>query len=156
MMKKCLVFVAIFLVSCKVTKKEGKYHDKENDLRSYFSNELNRKLPDNGEVFILQNQNCSACREATLEKLLVLINKEKSLPKIFIIARSDSLLERIIKMTKDFKIIIDQKNTLKDYGLNYAADLFFLIREGELRKWFEISNESLDSLSHIDVDNSVQ
>ena len=148
-MKRYYLLILILAFSCKTVRRDEKEVEKENDLKSYFAYELKQTFPKDGEILILQNQNCSACREDILNKLINHLNKEPPLPKIFIIARNDSSLMTVIKKSTDFRLIIDKNSSLKDYGLNYSADLFFLVKNGQINKWFEISNYVLDTLSKI-------
>jgi hypothetical protein len=36
---------------------------------------------------------------------------------------------------------------LENYGLDYGADLFLLMKDGRVKKWFEISNINLKDMN---------
>lgn len=138
----------IFFYACNDSS-NYKTDEKLQDLSFYYKNELKAALPDNGIVVILQNQRCSACRLSIFQRLTSLLEKNR-LPKTFIIAKEDSNLLKIISTLPNSHILIDTSDTRREYGLDYATDLFFLLKKNYIKKWFEISNENLDQIKSLD------
>jgi hypothetical protein len=147
-MKIITITLLFIFFSCK-SERNISTIEKEEELNSYFSKELHSEIYKDGIIVILQNQRCSSCRLATFQRLTDLIHSNK-LTKIFIMARPDSAMEVAISSIPKSTIKIDASHRLKDYGLDFASDLFFLYRDSNLQKWFEISNENLDSLKSIE------
>lgn len=136
------LFFLLVLIGCK-NRIDKKTSEKYQDINNYYKNELSAQVPDNGIVIILQNQQCSACRKGVFQKLAAKLDKN-TLPKTFILASLDTSLTNIIRKIPNSKVQIDDKHKVKDYGLDYAADLFFLFNGNQLEKWFELSNENVE------------
>lgn len=66
--------------------------------------------------------------------------------KTFILAKKDTALIHLISLTPKSKISYGYSYILKEYGLNYAADLCFVFKKNKLEKYFEISNDQLEKL----------
>jgi hypothetical protein len=145
---KYSVLILFFICACG-TSSNKKESEKSQDLLNYYRSELKTSLPQNGIIIILQNQQCSSCRLSTFERLSEIL-KNDSLQKTFILGRRDPELTNIISRLPNNEILIDSTNKRKDYGLDYAADLFFLFKENKLKKWFEISNDNMDNKKTIE------
>ena len=147
-MRQYLIFLIFLLPSCGRTR-DASLVEKEQNLTGYYSSQLNKKLPENQIIVILQNQNCSACRMEVFLKLYALLRKS-NMAKTFILASRDSLLMSVINRIPKSEVEIDSLHRLKDYGLNYAADLCFLVKGGRLEKWTELSNLNLENMHSLE------
>lgn len=145
---KYIFILLITILSCK-NNTDNRLLEKQRDLSNYYKTELNQKVPGNGIIVILQNHECSSCMLSTFQNLSKLL-LNNSLNKTFIIAKFDTVLADIMNSIPKSKIQVDSQHKLKDYGLDYASDLFFLFKDGELKKWFEISNENLEKIKSLD------
>jgi hypothetical protein len=146
-MRKYILLIIVTVASCQA-KKDAITLEKEENISSYYKNELHKDIPDNGMVVILQTQSCNACRKTTFVDFAKLIVKNK-LPKTFILASYDTSLINTIVTIPNSNILIDSAGKVKAYGLNYVADLFFLFKDKQLKKWFEISNYTLENMKEI-------
>lgn len=146
-MRYSILFISL-LLACNNSSND-KSIEKFKDLSNYYRNALKRNLPENGIVVILQNQRCSSCRLATFQRLAKLIETNK-FQKTFILSKKDSDLYKTISSLQNSDILIDSSDIRTKYGLDYASDLFFLLKEGHIKKWFEISNENLDHIKLIE------
>jgi hypothetical protein len=147
-MKWSYCFIFLSILSCHFNNSKEKLDEKESDLRNYYLQVLNSKLPDDRFIVIVQNQRCSSCRFDVFTRFSKLLNAD-SLPKTFIMHHYDSAIVNLITNKTKIEIRIDSAGKLKDYGLDFAADLFFHIKNGKLYNRFEISNEVIDSLKKI-------
>ena len=141
--------LCFILLACNSSPEVQKLQEKRKDLTNYFRNELSIDLPGDGLIIILQNQNCSACREDVFKDFVNKFLRENNMNKTFILAKQDTALINLIPQTPKNKIILGNAYTLKEYGLNYAADLCFVFRKDKLEKYFEISNYQLDQLKSL-------
>jgi hypothetical protein len=151
MRKGILISFILCVFSCTQVEQDPTYIEKEENITSYLKNELNLSVPTNSEIVILQNQTCSSCRADVFHKLVDLMKANKGVSKIFILGTYDTVLSDMINKLDKSRIFIDKNNVLKDYGLNYSTDLFLLFSNNHLKKWFEISNNTLDTLKQINV-----
>ncbi len=142
-MKLIYIIPLIFCACASVV--DNKVNEKYQNLSNLFRHELNEQLPESGIIVILQNQRCISCRYEVFHQFSNYL-KEDSLKKTFIIGRVDTALNRDISSFQNKRVIIDSLDKRVDYGLDYAADLFFLIRDNKIKEWFEISNTSLGRL----------
>jgi len=147
-MYRATLLSLLILISC-YSPSEERANEKFNDLANYYSNVLNLSLPKNGIIIILQNQRCSSCRLSTFLRLSQLL-KSNILPKTFLLSKNDSTLINIISTIPNKVVLFDTENIRKDYGLDYATDLVFLLKESKLKNWFELSNANLDNLKSIE------
>lgn len=149
---KYFLIIILFIYGCKNYADE-KLNEKAEDISHYFKNELNFDKPQNEIIVILQNQTCSSCRLSIFQSIAKQLEKS-TLAKTFILAKKDSVLLGIISKIPNSHLCIDSLHKLKDYGLDYATDLFFLYKGGRLKKWFEISNENLESIKKSATNNN--
>lgn len=143
------VILFIFLLAACKDKKDPRLLEKEENIKSFYKSQLNKPVPENGIIVILQNQQCVACRQdifLTFSKLL----KNNGLSKTFILARPDTVLITLISNFPRSNIEFDTRHKLRDYGLDYAADLCLLMKDGQLKKCFEISNSNLENMHSIE------
>jgi hypothetical protein len=75
---------------------------------------------------------------------------QTDLQKTFIMAAPDPVLINLINNLPNSSIEFDGKHKLVSYGLDYGADLCFLMKDGDLKKWFEISNVNLEDMHSIE------
>lgn len=143
-MKSIFVFFLTLLSFCS-DKTSQILAEKEQDLTAFFNAELNRKIPENTIIVTLQNQACNACQREQLMALSKVL-KTNSLSKTFILAKPDIFLTKIIKEIPKSDIQIDFSRKMKDYGLDYGTDRFYLFKDGQLYKYFEISNANIRNL----------
>lgn len=146
-MRQYLIFL-IFLLSCRDTRDAGLI-EKEQDLENYYGSQLNKELPENQVIVILQNQSCGACRMEVFLRLYDWL-KKSDLPKTFILASRDSSLLSVIDRIPKSAVEIDSLHKLKDYGLNYAADFCYLVKGGKLERSIELSDLNLDNMQPLE------
>lgn len=140
-----LIYFIPFLFCACSSAVDIKAKEKYQDLSNFYQRELNEHLPESGIIVILQNQRCVSCRYDVFHRFSNYL-KEDSVKKTFIIGRVDTALNRDITSFQNKRIIIDSLDKRVDYGLDYAADLFFLIKGNKIKEWFEISNTTLERL----------
>lgn len=120
---KYLYILCLYLIGCNISPEEQKLQEKKDDLTNYYQNELSTDLPKDGLIIILQNQNCSACRQDVFQDFVYKFLKENQMSKTFILAKKDTALIHLISLTPKSKIAFSNGYILKEYGLNYALYL---------------------------------
>lgn len=147
-MRLSLVLFVFVLVACK-GEKDPRLLEKEDDIKKFYEFQLKETIPENEIIIILQNQQCVACRRDIFSNLYKLLAKSH-LQKTFIMAVRDTVLINLITKLPNSQIEFDTGHRLESYGLDYGADLCLLMKNGRVKKWFEISNVNLEEMHAIE------
>lgn len=147
-MRHSLICFVFLFTACK-SQRDPRLLEKEENIKNFYASQLQKQIPENEIIVILQNQQCVACRRDIFSNFYKLLTKS-DLQKTFIMAVSDTVLINQIRNLPNSKIEFDSKHKLESFGLDYGADLCLLMKDGRLRKWFEISNLNLEQMHSIE------
>lgn len=89
-------------------------------------------------LFLLQANKCSVCTRDDLEMIFKEIHKDSITNSIFILnGFNESIMDFLLKkdIVKHFRIIIDENNLLKKYGLSFMKNLRINTCERKVITW---------------------
>ena len=94
------------------------------------------------QVFIFQVGFCGACTGEVM--MLIEENKDKFKDSTyFILSSPDKKLEQRLAKIPKSSILLDKSYLLHKYGLNYSKDMFFVLENGEIKKWFKLDTDDI-------------
>ena len=147
-MRRYLILFIFIFAACK-NEEDRRLLEKQEDIKQFYTFQLKKSISENEIIIILQNQQCVACRRDIFSTFYNLLAKS-DLHKEFIMEVPDTVIINHISHLSNSNILFDTNHKLTNYGLDYGSDLCLYMKDGKLKKWFEISNDNLASMHSIE------
>lgn len=123
-----LIFLGLTLNSYLFSscKEKNEYDLRVRNIIKFLKDDKRIEMDSCHVVFLLQANKCSVCTQENLEMIFKEIQKEGITNSLFILnGFNDSILDFLLKKNsiEHFRIIIDENNLLKKYGLSFMKNL---------------------------------